>query len=112
MLLSNISLMGWVHSIACVLALLSGAWNLVMPKGSATHREVGHWYFYAQLASLLSTFAVYDFNVARFHPLVAGPHIFGLFHWEAVATLAALLLGISAAPRQKRAGAVADARAQ
>ena len=103
MLIENISAIGWLHSIACVIALAAGAWNLVMPKGTAIHRLVGRAYFYTMVVVNLSVFAIYRFDIAHFRPFVAGPNTFGLFHREAVATLLVLLLGVYAAPRQQRA---------
>ena len=103
MLIENISPIGWLHTIACLVALAAGAWNLVMPKGTAMHRLVGRTYFYTMLVVNLSVFAIYRFDIAHFRPFVAGANTFGLFHREAVATLLVLLLGVYAAPRQQHA---------
>jgi uncharacterized membrane protein len=103
MLTGNISLLGWFHSAACIVALVTGAWNLVMPKGTALHRRVGRTYVYTMLAVNLSVFAVYHFDIAHFRPFAGGANTFGIFHWEAVGTLLLLGLGIYAAPRQGRA---------
>jgi len=102
-LISNISLMGWLHTAACIVALAAGAWNIVMPKGTRTHRRVGLVYVYAMLIANLGILAVYRFDIAKFRPFTAGPNTFGLFHWEAVTTLIALLLALYAAPRRRRA---------
>ncbi len=103
MLIANISLIGWLHTIACIVALAAGAWNIVMPKGTPIHRRIGLAYVFAMLVANISILAVYRFDVAKFRPFTAGPNTFGLFHWEAVTTLIALLLAIYAAPRQRRA---------
>jgi uncharacterized membrane protein len=103
MLTGNISLLGWFHSLACIVALVAGAWNLVMPKGTALHRRVGRGYVFTMVAVNLSVFAVYHFDIAHFRPFVGGAGTFGLFHWEAVGTLLLLGLGVYAAPRQGRA---------
>jgi uncharacterized membrane protein len=103
MLIENISAIGWLHSIASVIALAAGAWNLALRKGTAIHRLVGRTYFYTMIVVNLSVFAIYHFDIAHFRPFVAGPNTFGLFHREAVATLLVLFLGVYAAPRQQRA---------
>lgn len=101
--MQGVSLVGWLHSLACTIAILTGAWNILGPKGTTTHRLVGRTYFYTMLFATLSTFAIYHFDIAHFVPFTAGPGTFGLFHWEAVFTLFFLLLGVYAAPRQRRA---------
>jgi len=101
--MSNVSLVGWAHSLACTLALVLGAWNIAMTKGSPRHRRVGMAYVFAMLAANLSAFGVYRFDIAHFRPFTAGAGVFGLFHWEAVATLVFLGLAVFAAPRQNRA---------
>jgi uncharacterized membrane protein len=103
MLTGNISLLGWFHSAACIVALVAGAWNLVMSKGTALHRLVGRCYVYTMVAVNLSVFAVYHFDIAHFRPFAGGANTFGIFHWEAVGTLALLGIGVYAAPRQGRA---------
>lgn len=103
MLVSNMSIIGWLHSLACTLALVVGASNILLAKGTPRHRRAGRIYFYAMLAANLSAFGVYHFDIAHFRPLSAGANTFGIFHWEAVATLVLLGLGVYAAPRQSRA---------
>lgn len=98
---ADLSLIGWLHSIACVAALLAGAWNLALPKGTALHRRVGMVYVWAMIALNLSVFFLYKFDIA-FAPFRTGPHIFGLFHWFAVAALGLILAAWFAAPRQSR----------
>lgn len=103
MRIEHISLIGWLHSVACVAALFLGAWNLLMPKGTATHRLVGRWYVGTMLVVNLSVFGIFHFDVMPSQPPVVGPNVFGIFHWEAVATLLLLGLGVYAARRQRRA---------
>ena len=103
MLMSNVSLIGWLHTLACTFALIAGGWNIATPKGTKLHRRVGWVYVAAMLAANISAFGVYHFDIARFRPFTAGPGVFGLFHWEAVTTLVFLLLAVYAAPRQNRA---------
>jgi uncharacterized membrane protein len=99
----GVSLIGWLHSITCTVALLAGGWNFLRPKGTATHRLVGRIYFYVMLFANLSVFAIYHFDIVFSKPVKFGPGHFGIFHWEAVATLIALLIGVFAASRQRRA---------
>lgn len=100
MLVSNMSIIGWLHSLACSLALVIGAMNIVLAKGTPRHRRAGRIYFYTMLFANLSAFGVYHFDIAHFRPFAAGANTFGIFHWEAVATLILLGLGVYAAPRQ------------
>jgi len=103
MAISNISVLGWIHTAACVMALVTGAWNLLLPKGTPLHRRAGRLYVAAMLIANLGILAVYRFDIASFRPFRGGPGIFGIFHWEAVTTLALLALAVYAAPRQRRA---------
>jgi len=96
----DITLIGWFHSLACVIALLAGAINLAATKGTPRHKRVGRAYFWSMVALNLSAFAIYRFDIAHFVPFSAGPHVFGFFHWLAVAALAFVLLGRFAAARQ------------
>ena len=85
------------------MALVTGAWNLLLPKGTPLHRRAGRLYVAAMLIANLGILAVYRFDIASFRPFRGGPGIFGIFHWEAVTTLALLALAVYAAPRQRRA---------
>lgn len=100
---SDIIPAGWVHAIACLVALAAGAWNLALPKGTPTHRAVGRIYVIAMLVLNASAFFIYRFDIANFSPFRAGPHVFGLFHWFAVAALVFIAVGWYAARRQDRA---------
>jgi len=100
--MDGVSFLGWVHTIACTVALLAGAYVLLREKGTARHKQMGRIYFYALLVACLSIFGVYHFDI-QFAPLKAGPGIFGLFHYENLATLVALLIAFFAASRQRRA---------
>lgn len=100
MMLNGVSVIGYVHTAASLLALLAGAAVLIRAKSTRLHRRMGRLYFYTMLVANLSVFAIYHFDVA-FAPVRAGAGIFGLFHWEAVFTLGFLLLGFVAATRQR-----------
>jgi uncharacterized membrane protein len=101
--MTGVSLVGWLHTLVSTAAILIGGWMLIGPKGTALHRRMGRLYVYTMLAANLSAFGVYHFDIVHFVPFQGGPGIFGLFHWEAVFTLAFLLLGWFAAMRQSRA---------
>ena len=100
---ADLTIVGWIHSIACLIALAAGAVNIVAEKGTLQHRTIGRFYFWSMIVVNLSAFGIYRFDVAQFRPLVAGPHIFGLFHWFAVAGLIFVLIGRYAASRQDKA---------
>jgi uncharacterized membrane protein len=101
--INDISTIGWLHSAACVIAFFAGAHNLVAEKGTARHRAIGLAYFWSMIALNLSSLVIFRFDIASFRPFMAGPHVFGLFHWFAVITLVFVLVGRFAAARQDRA---------
>jgi uncharacterized membrane protein len=101
--MTGVSVLGWLHTLACTVAIVVGAYMLAGPKGTALHRRTGRWYIYIMLVANISSFGVYHFDISRFVPLAAGAGRFGLFHWESVFTLAFLLLAWFAASRQRRA---------
>ena len=103
MIVSDISLLGWLHSLACLAALAAGAWNLALPKGTPLHRSVGLVYVIAMLVLNLSAFGIYKFDINHFQPFHGGPHVFGIFHWFAVAALIFVFIGWYAARHQDRA---------
>lgn len=102
MLLTGLSLAGWIHSIACLIALVTGACVLVARKGTPRHRLWGWWYAGVMVVMSLTVMAVYRFDVLFGRPPRTGPHIFGVFHWLALTSLAAVLLAVFAASRQRR----------
>jgi uncharacterized membrane protein len=102
--LAGIAWLGWLHAAAATLVLVAGAALLCMRKGTALHRRVGRWYCAAILLAGATILAVYHRDVANFHDVTRGmstPHVFGIFHWEAALSMAAVLLGLYAA-RQRR----------
>jgi len=88
---SDVSAIGYVHTLTCVMALLIGAFMILSRKGTARHRRMGRWYVGAMLVANLSAFGI----------LRPGLDI---FHAVAVATLVALAVGFAAASRQNVAG--------
>ncbi len=87
--MENITIIGWLHTITCVFAMIAGGVTLFAIKGSVDHKKWGHWYFYVMLATNLSALLIYREGQ------------FNIFHGMAVGTLAILLLGWYAAPRQR-----------
>src|SRR5438445_11418187 len=96
MLLTGISLLGWVHSFACLIALFAGAYVLVFRKGTRRHKLLGWWYTAATAVQVFTAVTVYRFDISM-RPLRIGPHIFGVFHWLAIAMLCLVVLAIFAA---------------
>jgi len=98
----NVSLIGWLHTFASLLALVTGAFVLIRPKGTRQHRLFGKVYAGALLVAGFAAFGIYRFDI-QFVPFKVGPNIFGLFHYETVFTLAALLFALFTARRQRHA---------
>jgi uncharacterized membrane protein len=100
---SDIIPMGWVHVVACLAALATGAWNLALPKGTAMHKRVGLAYMLSMVVLNISVFWIYKFDIKQFVPFQGGPDTFGIFHWFAVAALVFIAIGWYAARHQDRA---------
>lgn len=98
--MSHVSAIGWLHTLACVVALVVGGWVLLGAKGTAGHRARGRIYLGAAILANLLAFGVYRFDI-QFFPPKTGPGILGLFHYEAAYTLVLLLAGWFAATRQR-----------
>lgn len=101
--MTGVSIIGWLHTLAATFAILVGGALILGAKGTARHKFLGRTYFYTMIAANALSLGVYHFDIARFVPFTAGPGVFGLFHWESVFTLTFLLLGFTAASRQRRA---------
>ncbi len=101
--MSDVSIIGWIHTLAATAAIPIGAVLIFGPKGGAWHRFAGRWYVYTMIAMNAVSFGLFRFDIVRFVPFEAGPNRFGLFHWESVFTLFFLLLGWYAALHQRRA---------
>jgi uncharacterized membrane protein len=63
---------GWIHTIASLIALGAGAVVLVRPKGTPLHRLRGRVYALALVATCLTSFAIYRRGMFWF------PHWFGV----------------------------------
>ena len=112
MMLSNISAIGWLHTGACLIALVTGLYVLMARKGTRRHRQLGWWYVGSMLVLNLSVFVIYRFDSALGRPQHTGPGIFSIFHWFAVLALASTLLAVFAAIRQRGSRGWAHAHAQ
>jgi uncharacterized membrane protein len=100
--MTNVSLIGWIHTVASLLSLTAGACALVWTKGSSLHRLVGKVYVAAMFGAGITVFWIYKFDI-QFVPFKMGPNIFGLFHYETVFTLALVAIAFFTASRQRRA---------
>jgi uncharacterized membrane protein len=81
----EMSPLGWLHSLACVIALACGVFNIVTPKGTPLHRRVGDAFAVALALVCVSSLGIYK------------THRFWFPHWDALATLALLAVAWSSA---------------
>jgi uncharacterized membrane protein len=100
--IAGISVLGWFHTVVCVVALVLGAMNLVAVKGTPPHKRRGTAYVVAMVASMVPVMVIYRFDIPFGRGRTSGSGAFGLFHWLAVAALFFTLLGYYAASRQSR----------
>ena len=101
---------GWLHTVASLVALAVGAVVLVRPKGTPVHKLRGRIYVLAMIATCLTSFAIYRRGVFWFPHwsgvaalvLIAGGFAFahckaprGWMHWHLSCTIAScyLLIG-------------------
>jgi len=99
----DISLLGWIHTFVCALALISGTLQLANRKGTPAHALRGNVYFLSMAIANVTALFIFKGDLLIHHgkpPMVVGQG-FGMVHWLAVITLAVLLLGRLAASRQR-----------
>jgi hypothetical protein len=103
MRVAGISIIGWIHTVACIAALGFGAMNLVAAKGTSRHALRGAGYAASMIVAMALSLFMYrfDFPLARGSQPEAG--IFGLAHWFTVFALSFTLLGWYAASHKSRA---------
>jgi uncharacterized membrane protein len=77
----DLSWLGWVHAVVCLVALATGAIMLIKPKGTLQHRTCGRLYLISMLAANVTALGIYR-NGVFFFP-----------HWFAVAALTAIATG-------------------
>jgi uncharacterized membrane protein len=82
--------LGQFHLATSLLAVATGAWVVLRPKGTVSHRRFG-WLYSASMIAL-------NGSALWIYRLTGG---FGPFHVAAVFSLATLLVGVSAAWRRK-----------
>lgn len=87
------SLLGWLHTVSAVAALLSGAVVLLRRKGTRSHRRLGWLYAGSMLLLNLSALTIYR--------LFGG---FGPFHVAALLSLATVIAGLVVAIRRSDRG--------
>jgi uncharacterized membrane protein len=100
---SEMTLLGWFHTAACMVALVAGATQLCSEKGTAAHALRGKVYFWSMVIAFGTTLFLYSVDVVirpGQKPLI-GPY-FGVFHWLAMFTLLLVVLGYVSAKRQGR----------
>jgi uncharacterized membrane protein len=92
--LAHISALGWLHTLACLIALPLGFAQLLLAKGTERHVLIGRGYLIAMVLATTTPLALPS------HFPVRGVG-FDLFHWGAVLTFVILLIGYVAAARQR-----------
>jgi hypothetical protein len=102
MRLTNISVIGWIHTLACISALVLGGWNIVTVKQTHSHKLRGMGYLVSMILAMGLSLLVYRFDLPLNRGARPGPGVFGIFHWFSVLALAFTLLGYYAASRQVR----------
>ncbi|PRC95015.1 DUF2306 domain-containing protein [Solimicrobium silvestre] len=81
----DIGIIGWVHTIACIIALISGFILLWKLKGGDVHKRLGGNYVIASVIANITALAIYK---------IGG---FTLFHILALATLISLIIAFVSA---------------
>jgi uncharacterized membrane protein len=102
MRIADISIIGWIHTIACIAALVFGAMNLVAAKGTPRHKFRGLGYTVSMVVAMGLSLFIYRFDIPLVRGARPGPGVFGLFHWFTVFALFFTLLGYYASSRQSR----------
>ena len=74
---------GWVHSLAGVVALITGTITLILKKGTKLHLGIGYVYVTSMAVLLVSSFMIYR--------LFDG---WGIFHYASVVSSISVILGI------------------
>ena len=49
--MTGVSIPGWIHTIACTVALMAGAYVILGAKGTPLHRQVGRIFSAAMILS-------------------------------------------------------------
>jgi uncharacterized membrane protein len=81
---------GWIHTALALVALASGAFVLLRPKGTARHRRVGWVYVGSMIALNLTALLIYRLSGG-----------FGPFHGAALVSIATVAGGVAASVRRR-----------
>lgn len=100
MRLEDVGLLGWLHTLACIAALVAGGWNSVTFDRGRWHILRGDIYAWSMIVANVLVFGIYDFDI-DFINMKFGPGVLGFFHWLAIAALVFTLIGWFAARRQR-----------
>lgn len=92
----DISALGWLHTLACIVALPAGLWLLMAAKGTPRHQRIGRWYLISMVIGSVTALGLYA-------PIAGIEPGFNRFHWMAVMTLIALGFAYIGARRQAKA---------
>lgn len=76
-------IIGWVHTIFAVIALLTGSMILSKTKGTVLHKKIGRIYGISMLIVCTTAFMTY-----RLH------NVFGILHFFAIISTITLILGM------------------
>lgn len=79
----TMSVIGWLHTAACIAALAIGAYLIITRKGTPRHRRWGDWYVAAIVFASLSSLTIYS------------RHTFTFAHWFAIMALVTSLGGFA-----------------
>ena len=101
MRVAGISVVGWIHTIGCIAALVFGAMNLVAAKGTPRHKLRGRGYAASMVVAMGLSLFIYRFDIPLARGARPGPSVFGLFHWFTVFAIVFTLLGYCAASHQR-----------
>lgn len=77
------NIIGWLHTIAAVLALITGTMILIKNKGTTTHKRTGRVYGISMLIVCTTSFMIYKIHGG-----------FGVLHFFAIVSTITLILGM------------------
>jgi uncharacterized membrane protein len=105
MRLNDVSFIGWIHTLACLVAMISGAMELLARKGTPAHVARGNTYFLSMVIANVTAMVIFhDMEIfVRPGEPPAFHKGFGAVHWLAAITLAFVLIGRLSAPLRARA---------
>lgn len=78
MRLAGISVVGWIHTVGCIAALVLGAVNLVAAKGTPQHKLRSSAYAVSMIVAMGLSLAIYRFDIPVARGRFAGPGVFDL----------------------------------